>query len=84
MPPLTVLHEDERLLVCAKPPNLLTVPSPGGRGKGEETLTETLKRTGVEDGVSRFEYRLPAAQSRCVSGGRQRYVYGTDPVEHDA
>ncbi|NRB27772.1 MAG: hypothetical protein HRU37_08850, partial [Roseibacillus sp.] len=30
--------------------------------EGEETLTETLKRTGVEDGVSRFEYRLPAAK----------------------
>jgi RluA family pseudouridine synthase len=46
MPPLTVLHADERLLVCAKPPNLLTVPSPGGRGKGEETLAGRLLREG--------------------------------------
>ncbi|MEC8941472.1 MAG: hypothetical protein VYC95_01995, partial [Verrucomicrobiota bacterium] len=30
--------------------------------EGEETLSETLKRAGVEDGVSRFEYRLPAAK----------------------
>ena len=30
--------------------------------EGEETLTETLKRAGMEDGVSRFEYRLPAAK----------------------
>ncbi|MCH2065374.1 MAG: hypothetical protein MK194_16810, partial [Roseibacillus sp.] len=30
--------------------------------EGEETLTETLKRVGMEDGVSRFEYRLPAAK----------------------
>ena len=30
--------------------------------EGEEPLTETLKRAGVEDGVSRFDYRLPAAK----------------------
>ena len=46
MPPLTVLHEDERLLVCAKPPNLLTVPSPGGSGEGEDTLAGRLLREG--------------------------------------
>lgn len=46
MPPLTVLYEDERLLVCSKPPNLLTVPPPRGRAKGEETLPDRLRREG--------------------------------------
>ena len=31
-------------------------------GEESETLTETLKRSGVEDGISRFEYRLPSAK----------------------
>ena len=43
---LTVLHENERLLVCAKPPNLLTVPPPRGSDKGEDTLAGRLLREG--------------------------------------
>ncbi len=30
--------------------------------EGEEPLAEMLKRAGVEDGLSRFEYRLPSAK----------------------
>ena len=30
--------------------------------EGQDPLTETLKRAGLEDGISRFEYRLPAAK----------------------
>lgn len=30
--------------------------------EGEEPLTEMLKLAGVEDGISRFEYRLPSAK----------------------
>lgn len=47
MPPLTILHQDDRLLACAKPPGLLTVPPPKGRRDGKSpTLAERLHREG--------------------------------------
>lgn len=46
MKPVTILHEDEHLLVCAKPPGLLTVAPPRSRGSTEETLVDRLRREG--------------------------------------
>jgi len=49
MPPLTVLHSDEQLLACAKPPGLLTVPVPRknrGHGVPADTLVARLRREG--------------------------------------
>jgi len=47
MRPLTVLHLDERVLVCAKPPGMLTVPAPRGDRKGGDTiLADRLRQDG--------------------------------------
>lgn len=45
--PLTILHEEGRLLVVAKPPGLLTVPAPrGSRSAGQDSLVARLEREG--------------------------------------
>lgn len=47
MRPLTVLHRDDRFLVCIKPPGLLTVAPPKGRRKPDDkTLGERLRSDG--------------------------------------
>jgi 23S rRNA pseudouridine1911/1915/1917 synthase len=43
--PLTLLHEDDRLVVVAKPPRLLSVPTPGADGPA---LPAVLARQGLD------------------------------------
>lgn len=46
--PVTIIHLDARILVCAKPPGLLTVAPPRGSGSAaaEDTLVDRLRREG--------------------------------------
>ncbi len=48
MKPLTILFEDARALVVAKPPGMLTVAPPLSSGRKEETLVDRLRREGRE------------------------------------
>lgn len=75
MRPLTVLHIDERVLVCVKPPGMLTVQAPkGSRRSSDVVLSHRLKRDG-HGGV------LPAHRIDRETSGV--VVCGRDPETRD-